>query len=97
MDDDYRYRSRNSEDEEVDAEERGGRFVPRARVCQFCVEKIYSVDYKQTDLLRKYINEAGKIRPRRQTGACAKHQRMVTEAVKRARHTALMPYNTAIQ
>jgi small subunit ribosomal protein S18 len=80
-------------EEEYEGGERGGRFVRRTRVCQFCVEKIKTVDYKNLDLLRKYVNERGKIRPRRQTGACAKHQRIVTEAVKRARHLALLPYD----
>ncbi len=81
-----------SEEEELESEASGGRYVRRVRVCQFCAEKIKSVDYKQVDLLRRYITERGKIRPRRQTGACAKHQRMVTEAIKRARHMALVPF-----
>jgi small subunit ribosomal protein S18 len=50
------------------------------------------IDYKQADLLRRYILEDGKIRPRRQTGACAKHQRAIARAIKRARHLALLPY-----
>jgi small subunit ribosomal protein S18 len=83
--------SRNGE-EEIEGEGTSGRFVRKVRVCQFCAEKIRAVDYKQTDLLRRYITERGKIRPRRQTGACAKHQRMVNEAIKRARHMALIPY-----
>lgn len=91
MSDDYR--SSRSEEEEGEGEERGGRYVRKVRVCQFCAEKIKAVDYKQADLLRRYITERGKIRPRRQTGACAKHQRMVTEAIKRARHMALLPYS----
>ena len=94
MDDDYRYRRSGGEEEEGDGDERGGRYVRRVRVCQFCAEKIKTADYKQVDLLRKYITERGKIRPRRQTGACAKHQRMVTEAIKRARHMALLPYQS---
>lgn len=84
--------SRNDE-EEMEGDERGGRYVRKVRVCQFCAEKIKSVDYKQTDLIRRYITERGKIRPRRQTGACAKHQRMVTDAIKRARHMALVPFS----
>ena len=86
------YRSTRREEEEIEGGERGGRYVRQVRICQFCAEKIKSVDYKQTDLLRRYITERGKIRPRRQTGACAKHQRMVTGAIKRARHMALLPY-----
>jgi len=89
---DERYRGNREEEEYDGGDERGGRYVRRARVCQFCVEKIKAVDYKQVDLIRKYVTERGKIRPRRQTGACAKHQRIVNEAVKRARHMALLPY-----
>ena len=88
------YRSSRMDEEEIEGDERGGRFVRKVRVCQFCAEKIHTVDYKQTDLLRRYITERGKIRPRRQTGACAKHQRMVTEAIKRARHMALLPFDS---
>lgn len=84
-------RRSSSEDE---GDERGGRYVRRARVCQFCAEKIAAVDYKQVDLLRRYVTERGKIRPRRQTGACAKHQRMVSEAIKRSRHMALLPFDS---
>jgi small subunit ribosomal protein S18 len=86
-------RGSRNDDEEMEGDERGGRYVRKVRVCQFCAEKIKTVDYKQTDLIRRYITERGKIRPRRQTGACAKHQRMVTEAIKRARHMALVPFN----
>jgi small subunit ribosomal protein S18 len=86
-------RGSRNEEEEVEGDERGGRYVRKVRVCQFCAEKIKAVDYKQTDLLRRYITERGKIRPRRQTGACAKHQRMVTEAIKRSRHMALIPFS----
>lgn len=67
----------------------GGR---RRRVCPFCVDKIDHVDYKNADLLRRFINEEGKIRPRRQTNVCAKHQRSLAQAVKRARHLALLPF-----
>lgn len=68
---------------------RGGR---RRKVCNFCVDKATSVDYKDVAKLSKYITERGKILPRRVTGNCAKHQRQVTEAIKRARNVALMPY-----
>ncbi len=50
------------------------------------------IDYKQKDLLKRFVNEQGKIRPRRESGACAKHQRVVSKAIKRARHMALLPY-----
>ena len=70
--------------------ERGRR--PRKRVCSFCVEKVESMDYKDTHKLRKYITERGKILPRRISGNCAMHQRQVTLAIKRARSIALLPY-----
>lgn len=64
----------------------------RKKVCQFCADKTVAVDYKDVETLRKYITERGKILPRRITGTCAKHQRALTVAVKRARHVAIMPY-----
>lgn len=64
----------------------------KKRVCAFCAEKVNSVDYKDLGRLRKYVSERGKILPRRITGNCAKHQRILTVAIKRARHVALMPY-----
>ena len=64
----------------------------RRRVCSFCVDKVDSIDYKDTAKLRKYITERGKILPRRISGNCAKHQRELTEAIKRARIIALLPY-----
>ncbi len=73
-------------------ERRGGRFVPRPKVCQFCVDKVKSIDYKQADMLRRFLSDRGKIRPRRQTGTCARHQRYLTVAIKRARHLALLPF-----
>jgi small subunit ribosomal protein S18 len=74
---------------------RGGgrrRFRRRARVCQFCADKSIVLDYKQVDLVKRYVNEQGKIRTRRDTGNCAKHQRMVAKTVKRARHMALVSF-----
>jgi small subunit ribosomal protein S18 len=64
----------------------------KKRVCAFCVEQTTSIDYKDVAKLRKYVSERGKILPRRITGNCAKHQRMLTTAVKRARHIALLAY-----
>ncbi|MGA2111717.1 MAG: 30S ribosomal protein S18 [Anaerolineales bacterium] len=64
----------------------------RPRVCQFCIDQVAAVDYKQPDLLRRFVMERGKIRPRRQTGTCAKHQRSLAVAIKRARHLALLPF-----
>ena len=77
-------------------ERRGGgrRFVVRPKFCQFCSDKNIKIDYKNTDLLRRYVTEDGKIRPRRQTGTCAKHQRAVAGAIKKARFIALLPYTS---
>lgn len=65
---------------------------PRRKVCQFCVEKVKSIDYKDVARLRRFTSERGKILPRRMTGTCAKHQRQLSTAIKRARTIALMPY-----
>src|SRR5436189_2611013 len=65
---------------------------PRRKVCTFCVEKVQKIDYKDVGRIRRYISERGKIDPRRKSGTCAKHQRMLTAALKRARHMALLPY-----
>ena len=70
---------------------RGGR-RPHRKVCSFCVDKIEYIDYKDVNHIRRYINERGKILPRRMTGNCAKHQRQLSEAIKRARAIALIPY-----
>ena len=64
----------------------------RKKVCGFCVDKVENIDYKDIARLRRYMSERGKILPRRITGNCAKHQRALTVAIKRARHVALMPY-----
>lgn len=64
----------------------------RKKVCQFCVDKVTEIDYKETAKLRKYISERAKILPRRVTGTCAKHQRQLAVAIKRARVVALLPY-----
>lgn len=64
----------------------------RRKVCSFCVDGVKVIDYKKVDLLQRYMNEFGRIRPRRQTGTCAKHQRALAQAVKRARHIALVPF-----
>ena len=70
--------------------ERGRR--QRRRVCSFCVDKIEHVDYKDTARLKRYITERGKILPRRISGNCARHQRQLTVAIKRARIMALLPF-----
>jgi small subunit ribosomal protein S18 len=73
---------------------RGGRrrFYSQPKVCQFCTDRSVKIDYKQIETLRRYITDSGKIRPRRQTGACAKHQRQIARAIKRARHLAMLPF-----
>jgi small subunit ribosomal protein S18 len=74
---------------------RRGRFVPRRKVCAFCVDHIDYIDYKDPSRLRRYVSERGKIEPRRKTGTCARHQRTLTQAIKRARHVALLPFTAA--
>ena len=68
----------------------GGR---RRKVCQFCADKVESIDYKDAAKLRRFVSERGKIMPRRMTGTCAKHQRELATAIKRARVMALLPYS----
>ena len=75
-----------------DRENRSTKPRKRRKVCQFCVDKMNHIDYKDTARLRKYLSERGKILPRRTTGTCAQHQRTLTEAIKRSRHIALLPY-----
>ena len=70
-------------------------FVPRRKVCQFCVDKVDTIDYKDFRRLQRYVSERGKIEPRRKTGTCSKHQRTLTTALKRARHIALLPFTGA--
>ena len=65
---------------------------PRRKVCSFCVDKVEDIDYKDVAKLRRYVTERGKILPRRISGNCAKHQRQVTVAIKRARNIALLPF-----
>ena len=67
-------------------------FFRRRKVCRFCADKISTVDYKDVKFLQQYIVERSKILPRRISGNCAKHQRVVQQAIKRARHIALLPY-----
>jgi small subunit ribosomal protein S18 len=72
----------------------GGRRMHRRRICRFCIEKVDIIDFKDVRLLQNYIPERGKILPRRISGNCATHQRMLAEAIKRARNIALLPYTT---
>lgn len=66
----------------------------KRKVCMFCVDKVDNIDYKDTAKLRRYVSERGKIVPRRISGNCAKHQRQLTVAIKRARTIALLPFVT---
>mgnify|MGYP001117553674 CR=1 FL=1 len=70
----------------------GARYVSRHKVCRFCRDNVEVIDYKDPAKLRPYISDAGKIEPRRKTGACNKHQHILAVAIKRARHLALLPY-----
>ncbi|MDR2491292.1 MAG: 30S ribosomal protein S18 [Spirochaetaceae bacterium] len=93
--------SRDRDGDSRDGEERGGRsgrnndkggkVFFKKKVCRFCNQKL-KIDYKDADTLRRFITERGKILPRRITGTCAKHQRALSEAIKRARVLALLPY-----
>ncbi len=74
----------------------GRRYYAQPRVCLFCTDHNASIDYKNVDMLRRFVTEDGKIRPRRQTGTCAKHQRGLARAIKRARHLALLQYSGEI-
>ncbi len=67
---------------------------PKKKICSFCVDKIEAVDYKQFEKLKRFITERGKILPRRISGNCARHQRQLTQAVKRARIMALLPFTS---
>ena len=73
-------------------ERKGGVRKSRKKVCQFCVDRVDNIDYKDVAKLSRFVSERGKILPRRVTGTCARHQRAVTVAIKRARQIALMPY-----
>jgi small subunit ribosomal protein S18 len=70
----------------------GKRYIPKRKVCAFCVDKVRHIDYKEPGKLRRYVSDRGKIEPRRKTGTCARHQRTLATAIKRARHVALMPF-----
>jgi small subunit ribosomal protein S18 len=84
--------------EQRPAEERGAaraqqrRYFPRKRVCAFCVDKVKIIDYKDVATLQRYVTDQGRIRGRKQTGTCARHQHQLSRAIKRARQLALMPY-----
>lgn len=67
---------------------------PKKKICSYCVDKIENIDYKQYDKFKRFITERGKILPRRISGNCARHQRQLTRAIKRARIMALLPFTT---
>jgi len=73
----------------------GRRFFPRKKVCQFCVDKVQHIDYKDVPRIRRFVSEWGKIESRRKTGTCSPHQRMLSLAIKRARFLAFLPYTGA--
>lgn len=83
----YNNRNNNNDDDSMPRQRK-----MKKKVCIFCADKALVIDYKEADKLKKFVSEKGKILPRRVTGLCAKHQREVTLAVKRARHIGLLPY-----
>ncbi|GMO32103.1 MAG: hypothetical protein Ta2F_07930 [Termitinemataceae bacterium] len=92
------YRDRNMDGDVREGDDRGsgrsgrgGKLFFKKKVCRFCTQKL-KIDYKDPDTLRRFITERGKILPRRITGTCAKHQREIAEAIKRARILALLPF-----
>ncbi|MFN2595699.1 MAG: 30S ribosomal protein S18 [Pyrinomonadaceae bacterium] len=99
-------RNRDERDRDMQSDERGGggdrqrggggggggRRYRRRKVCRFCLDKVDLIDFKDVKLLQSYVPERSKIMPRRISGACAPHQRMLAEAIKRARNIALLPY-----
>ena len=76
----------------MDKEQKAFRPKRKKKVCAFCAEKVTQIDYKDANKLRKFVSERSKILPRRVTGTCAKHQRELTTAIKRARQIAILPY-----
>ena len=74
--------------------EGNSRMQKKRKPCQFCINKIDEMDYKDIDKLQKYVTERGKILPRRISGTCAKHQRELTTSIKRSRNIALLPFTT---
>jgi len=103
--DDYRRRSSDSRDDRSGGDSRGGRSYysrggggrsggrgRRRKVCQFCADKAETIDYKDVRMLQQYVSRSGAINARRRTGTCAKHQRMLSRAIKRARHLAMLPF-----
>ena len=88
------YHSNQKEDTVMAQQRRGGGQRRRKKVCYFCANHIDYIDYKDVELLKRYISKKGKILPRRVTGTCAKYQRLLTVAIKRARIMGLLPFTT---
>ena len=84
--------SERREKKEDSSKTPGGRRLMRRKICKFCAEKVGDIDYQDTTRLVKFVSERGKILPRRVSGNCARHQRQMSSAIKRARAVALMPY-----
>ena len=84
------YKSNSSQDRPA---RNNKHYISRPKFCQFCSDPKIVIDYKNVELMSRFINETGKIRPSRQTGTCAKHQREVSTAIKNARHIALIPFD----
>lgn len=79
-------------DKDFGGKDKGGKRIPKKKVCSFCVDKVDEIDYKDVAKLRRYTTEQGKILPRRMSGVCSKHQRSLANAIKRARVMGLLPY-----
>lgn len=82
----------NNNDDKQQQQRKVRRGRPRRKICAFCADKATSIDYKDTAKLKRFMTERGKIQPRRSSGVCAKHQRQLAMAIKRARMMALLPY-----
>jgi small subunit ribosomal protein S18 len=82
----------DNQDEMMEGGRPQNRFSRRAKICAFCADKSKVINYKESDMLRRFLTDNGKIRPRRQTGTCARHQRRLAVAVKQSRHLALLPF-----
>jgi len=82
----------NTDQGNEEVQQTGRRYYTQPRVCLFCTDHNAVIDYKRVDILRRFVSEDGKIRPRRQTGTCARHQRELAKAIKRARHLALLQF-----
>ena len=85
---------RSDRPERGDRPMRGGGRKGRRKVCSFCVDRVEHIDYKDAARLRRFMSDRAKIVPRRQSGTCARHQRVLTIAIKRARHIALLPFES---